>query len=325
MARKEDKLRPYRVDYFDIDEMRENDQALVNSVVVRAVTSKEAEMKVISDPSLKLIANRVIVRSYRFYKTLGDRKKLVYKAVEDLFTANKAIKVMEHVEGYRAAKLAPPVVAAPIQPGEHVTRMSDSSLYDEVCVNCGATDTSGKLEDPCPGAHAPTWSGGLKIPVATVTEAAAALGVDPQVLAAHAVDAVQKLSGPLSPATVAAVADLQGMINHDAHEQTMDTFVPNSVPDGKQLPDPTNTAPITSFVQPEDLIEPGKAVGPAGRPRVPHWHGCACDVCETPSISGTDITPLVTVTGIWERIAPVLGFGAVLAFVIYAVIKILHH
>jgi hypothetical protein len=35
----------------------------------------------------------------------------------------------------------------------HVTRFSDSSLYDYVCVNCGAHDsTQGweQLEQPCP-------------------------------------------------------------------------------------------------------------------------------------------------------------------------------
>lgn len=36
----------------------------------------------------------------------------------------------------------------------HVTRSSDSSLYDEVCLTCGATDISGggwgKLGEPCP-------------------------------------------------------------------------------------------------------------------------------------------------------------------------------
>lgn len=34
----------------------------------------------------------------------------------------------------------------------HLTRYSDSSLYDEVCVNCGATDASGddRLKSPCP-------------------------------------------------------------------------------------------------------------------------------------------------------------------------------
>ena len=35
----------------------------------------------------------------------------------------------------------------------HVTRFSDSSWYDEKCVNCGATDIAGggwgKLAEPC--------------------------------------------------------------------------------------------------------------------------------------------------------------------------------
>jgi len=32
----------------------------------------------------------------------------------------------------------------------HKTRMSDSSLYDEVCVNCGVTDTMKQGNEPCP-------------------------------------------------------------------------------------------------------------------------------------------------------------------------------
>ena len=36
----------------------------------------------------------------------------------------------------------------------HKTRFSDSSLYDEVCIHCGATDLTpggwGKLAEPCP-------------------------------------------------------------------------------------------------------------------------------------------------------------------------------
>lgn len=39
----------------------------------------------------------------------------------------------------------------------HVTRYSDSSLYDEVCVLCGATDARGddRLERKCPNAKIP--------------------------------------------------------------------------------------------------------------------------------------------------------------------------
>jgi len=31
----------------------------------------------------------------------------------------------------------------------HVTRLSDSSLFDEICVNCGATDRGHDLDEPC--------------------------------------------------------------------------------------------------------------------------------------------------------------------------------
>lgn len=46
----------------------------------------------------------------------------------------------------------------------HVTRGSDASTFDEICVNCGYTDNScggwGKLAEPCPK---PLGSGGLTI------------------------------------------------------------------------------------------------------------------------------------------------------------------
>jgi len=202
------KLRPYRVDYFDIEEMKDNDLALVRSVIVRAVTSADAVYEVMEKPELNTtdLPSFVLIRSYRFYKNLVHKKD-VYKAVEDLFTANKAVKIMEQVEAYRAKRKArfmaneaygSPSVSAP----GHVTRYSDSSLYDEVCVNCGATDTSGKLDQPCPVTPAA---------VSAVTPTPEPAG-----------------TGPDSPATKAVVADLQGMLAHDAHEQAMDTFVPNT-------------------------------------------------------------------------------------------------
>src|SRR5271157_3280674 len=98
MARKEDKLRPYRVDYFDISEMQLPDKALVQSVIVRAVTATEA----IDQTARSAYADlRVVIRAYRFYKKLGTRKTDVYKAVEELFTANKAVTIMAAVEAYR--------------------------------------------------------------------------------------------------------------------------------------------------------------------------------------------------------------------------------
>jgi hypothetical protein len=259
MARKQDKLRPYRVDYFNIDEMKDNDLALVRSVVERAVTAATAATQVLTDNAALPI---VLIRSYRYYKQITPRKD-VYKAVEDLFSEKNALIVMGEVEKYRAEQTpvvadhatpdpafgvdkatfyktnagtqvqsqAPP--AAPADELGHVTRFSDSSLYDEVCTKCGATDTSGKLEDPCPGAHAPTWSGGLQVPVSVPTSEchcsfAFPMSSDAMVLHMQSVHGVVPTSGPDSPATVAAVADLNGMLAHDEHEQAMDTFVPEA-------------------------------------------------------------------------------------------------
>lgn len=191
MARKEEKLRPYRVDYFDIDEMKDYDRALIRSQVVRAVTSTVAANSLTNEPG------RIIIRAYRYYKKLGQSKRLVFKAVEDLFTSNKAVKVMEQVESYRKRKeidaqfatYSDPLPAPAPDDNGHQTRFSDSSLYDEVCINCGATDASGKLDNPCPSAPK---------------------------------------SGPDSPATKQVMTDYTGMFSHDAHEKTMETFVPSS-------------------------------------------------------------------------------------------------
>ena len=238
MARKEDKLRPYRVDYFDIEEMKDNDLALVKSVIVRAVTATEA----IYHNSIAQ-EGRIIIRSARFYKTL-THKKDIYKAVEDLFSANKAITIMEAVEAYRAKKAAPPAPPAPPAP----------------------------VMTPVPQAPVPT----------------------PE----------QAGTGPDSPATVAVVADLNGMLQHDAHEQTMDTFVPTAIPEGKRVPDLTNALPV------EPLIEPDQAVGSAGRPRIPHWYGCSCAVC----------TPLTEI----PLYIKVLMFSAALALVIGVILHFCH-
>jgi hypothetical protein len=274
--RKEDKLRPYRVDFFDIEEMKDNDLALVRSQVVRAVTAVDAVYEVVDKPELNTTGypSLILIRSYRFYKNLVHKKD-VYKPVEDLFTANKAVEIMNQVEAYRAKRKASfmsneaygsPSVSAP----GHVTRYSDSSLYDEVCVNCGATDTSGKLDQPCPSA--PVAPVVVPVPVA-------------------AVETPAPTTGPDSPATVAVVADLQGMLAHDAHEQAMDTFKPESVPEGKRFPDPTN-APITLESVPmkeHDLLNPVVENCPqcgaqptAGRAPTSWTLGMGAPVVETP-------------------------------------------
>jgi hypothetical protein len=235
MARKQDKLRPYRVDYFNIDEMKDNDLALVRSVVLRAVTSAEAAGKLLADNDSLPI---VLIRSYRFYKAL-THKRDVYKPIEELFTEKNALVVMDEVEKYRA-NLKPAfdrsssVIPSEgimnstlpqdqkdrmlgLDPNGHQTRFSDSSLYDEVCNLCGATDTSGKLDQPCPVATAPdhaTPDPAYGVERATFYKTNAGTQVQPP------------SSGPDSPATVAVVADLNGMLAHDEHEQVMDTFVP---------------------------------------------------------------------------------------------------
>ena len=188
MARKQDKLRPYRVDYFNIDEMKDNDMALVRSVAVRAVTSAEAATKVLDDNSTLPI---VLIRSYRFYKKITNNGTS-YKAVEDLFNEKNALIVMEEVEKYRA-NLVPAVPDVPVVP-DHAT------------------------PDPAFGVERATF---YKTNSGTQVQAVAAPA---------------PTSGPDSPATVAVVDDLQGMLSHDAHEQAMDNFVPDSVPEGKSFP-----------------------------------------------------------------------------------------
>lgn len=305
------KLRPYRVDYFDIEEMKDNDLALVRSVVVRAVTAGDAIYEITARPELNTTnyPSLVVIRAYRYYKNLVHKKD-VYKAVEDLFTANKAVEVMETVEAYRRKKS-----------GGHVTRLSDSSLYDEVCTNCGATDASGKLNQPCP---------------------ATAPAPEPTPAAAPA-------TGPDSPATKAVVADLQGMLSHDAHEQAMDTFIPQVTPGittpqlqaavgtkepftvrtsngklGVLDPTATNEAAKTptskvtykSIGMPwlhhdtEPPIEPDQAVGPTGRPKY---------------FNDSPPPPPPNVFGNFPLWAKIFLFLGVLAITILTVLALLHH
>lgn len=115
MARKADKLRPYRVDYFDILEMK-GDRALVRSAIVRSVTAQAARDQVLHGigedaPPTPGVLGRIIIRSYRYYKTVPTKE--TFKAVEDLFTVNKAIEVMETVEKFRAVLLTPVPVEVP--------------------------------------------------------------------------------------------------------------------------------------------------------------------------------------------------------------------
>jgi hypothetical protein len=231
MTRKEDKLRPYRVDFFEIEEMKDNDLALVRSVIVRAVTAAQAENLVLWEERHGGRGGRIIIRAYRYYKSLVHRKD-VYKAVEDLFTANKAIKVMEQVEAYRAMSSLKTVLG-PASSNAQVPY--DKPIWTEPVEELLETFGAPSFATPETAAFD---NSGVPIPQKFIVIE----------------------TGPDSPATKAVIADMQGMISHDAHEQAMDTFVPDSVPEGKRFPDPAN-APITTFD--ESLIKPSQAAEPA--------------------------------------------------------------
>jgi hypothetical protein len=148
LARKENKLRPYRVDYFDIPEMQK-DRALVKSVVIRAVTAQQAKNGVLwDDPTLSgngaFAEGRIIIRAYRFYKNTPASKE-VLKPVEDLFTVNKAVEVMEVVEKYRTLIIDE-------QNKAEAAKIADQMVHME---------PEPKVIDPGPNC----WSGGLKIPI----------------------------------------------------------------------------------------------------------------------------------------------------------------
>lgn len=166
------KLRPYRVDFFDIEEMQHPDKALVQSVIVRAVTATEAIDQIATDRSAnnKPLDTIIIIRAYRFYGQLGAHKQDVYRAVEDLFTANKAVEAMRNVEAFRTARRAAELNAnAPVRdtpedsstiPGEEHTNPPGADPDNVIGWLTGAAK-SVKVIDP-----EPRWSGGLKIPIA---------------------------------------------------------------------------------------------------------------------------------------------------------------
>lgn len=92
MARKVDKMRPYRVDYLDYTEVRDG-KAIVHSALIRAVTAADAKAAVES-------SQREIVRAYRFYRPLPNPKSR-FTAFEKLFSANKVQSVRDRYEGWK--------------------------------------------------------------------------------------------------------------------------------------------------------------------------------------------------------------------------------
>src|SRR5271170_4851660 len=98
MPRKENKLRPYRVDYFDLNEINATEQVLVQSTTVRAVTAFEAADFARTENGV-WNEGRYVIRSYRYYKPLKFTP--VYKDLEDLFTAKWVKKVKASIEETR--------------------------------------------------------------------------------------------------------------------------------------------------------------------------------------------------------------------------------
>src|SRR5271157_3507259 len=126
VKRKEDKLRPYRVDYFFWSEVKK-DKALVRSVITRAITASGAKEDALNGlflnadgtaqfaeglhsypPVTEEEKTLTILRSYRFYKKLSaEPKKKTFITIDKLLPAKKAFAVIEQIEAFK--KLPPPI------------------------------------------------------------------------------------------------------------------------------------------------------------------------------------------------------------------------
>ena len=145
--RKDNKSRPYRVDFFNWDEMQK-DMALVRSTVLRTCTAREAKDIVMGAPvpmNNKVLSKisyaghpwRSIIRAYRFYRKLADEPvRKTYVAVENLFPGKKAVDVMEYIvankdkQGSRPTTSATTMVAAPVVPNVVPGVWTDEQLND---------------------------------------------------------------------------------------------------------------------------------------------------------------------------------------------------
>lgn len=86
MARKVDKLRPYRVDYFNHQEVAHG-KALLRAEVARAVTAEAAKQQ-LAQPG------RTIIRAWRFYGPLPRAKRV---PIPKLFPGNAALPIFAHL------------------------------------------------------------------------------------------------------------------------------------------------------------------------------------------------------------------------------------
>jgi hypothetical protein len=145
--RKDNKSRPYRVDFFNWDEMQK-DMALVRSAVLRTCTAREAKDIVMGAPvpmNNKVLSKisyaghpwRSIIRAYRFYRKLADEPvRKTYVAVENLFPGKKAVDVMEYIaankdkQGSRPTTSTTVMVATPVMPNVVPGVWTDAELND---------------------------------------------------------------------------------------------------------------------------------------------------------------------------------------------------
>jgi hypothetical protein len=138
------KQRPYRVDYFDKHEIARyspinilsstkilSDAVLVHSVIVRAVTAKDAEL-------LVGVPGRFIIRAYRFYKKLSKKKvwKPYTPALAKIKECGPFANEVKPVTGDVSVPAAPLTVRG-LGYGDQVERKSPTLAE---CPTCQSTD-----------------------------------------------------------------------------------------------------------------------------------------------------------------------------------------
>jgi hypothetical protein len=159
MPRKENKLRPYRVDYFDLNEMNAADQALVQSTIVRAVTAFEAADLARTDNGV-WNEGRTVIRAHRYYKPL--KYTPTFKNLEDLFPPKWVPKVKASIEDMRKLFESRRI-------DKQFAAMATDDDYRKLMQELNPAFDFGapapKVIDPGPNC----WSGGLKIPFVPAT------------------------------------------------------------------------------------------------------------------------------------------------------------
>jgi hypothetical protein len=95
MPRKEDKKRPYRVDYIRRNEVKGR-KAFVHSVIIRTTTAVDAKLLLIAEAKLYENDDIEIIRSRRYYKKLG--KTPVEASLSRLFGPKRTASILRDIE-----------------------------------------------------------------------------------------------------------------------------------------------------------------------------------------------------------------------------------